>query len=72
MVKHLVEGSQIKVFTSQFGMTQVITAPIHNLEIYRSCEDLIFTSQPDIVMDSVIHSSLHSHCHHQIINATEK
>ena len=26
-------------------------------------------SQPDMVMDSGVHASLHSHCHHQLIFA---
>ena len=32
-----------------------------------SCIDLIFTNQPSIVMNSVVDSSLHSKCHHEII-----
>ena len=31
-----------------------------------SCIDLIFTDQPNLVVDSVIHPSLHINCHHQI------
>ena len=27
------------------------------------------TSQPNMIMDSVVHPSLHSNCHHQIIYA---
>ena len=30
-----------------------------------SCIDLIFTSQPNLVMKSGVHSSLHPNCHHQ-------
>ena len=32
-----------------------------------SCIDLIFTSQPNIVIESGVHPSLHPNCHHQII-----
>ena len=32
-----------------------------------SCIDLIFTSQPNMVIDSGVHASLHSNCHHQFI-----
>ena len=32
-----------------------------------SCIDLIFTSQPNMVIKSGIHSSLHLSCHHQIV-----
>ena len=49
-------------------MTQVIKKPVHVLEISKSCKDVIFTSQSEIVMDSEVHSSLHSHCYHQIVN----
>ena len=34
-----------------------------------SCIDLIFASQPNLVMGSGVHSSLHENCHHQIIYA---
>ena len=34
-----------------------------------SCIDLIFTSQPNMVIKSGIHSSLHLSCHHQIVFA---
>ena len=32
-----------------------------------SCIDLIFTSQPNLVMASGIHSSLYSNCYHEIV-----
>ena len=31
-----------------------------------SCIDLIFTDQPNLIVDSGAHPSLHSNCHHQI------
>ena len=33
------------------------------------CSDLIFLWQPNLVMESGIHSSLHSNCHHWIVFA---
>ena len=33
-----------------------------------SCIDLIFTNQPNLVIDSGVHLSLHANCHHQIVN----
>ena len=30
---------------------------------------MIFTSQPNMVIDSGVHASLHSNCHRKIINA---
>ena len=48
-------------------MTQLIAEPIHVLENSSSCIDLIFTNQPNLIMDSGVHPSLHSKCHHQVI-----
>ena len=55
--------------TSQRGLKQVISDPTYILESSSSCIDLIFMSQPNLVMNSDIHSSLHPNCHHQIIHA---
>ena len=41
----------------------------HVLENCSSCIDLIFTSQPNLVVDSSVHPSLHPNCHHQIAYA---
>ena len=48
-------------------MNQTIQEPTHILNSPSFCIDLIFTSQPNLVMESGIHSSLHSNCHHQIV-----
>ena len=37
------------------------------LDNSRPCIDLICTSQPNMVIDSGVHASLHLNCHHQII-----
>ena len=63
------EGSQIEFLASQFAMSQVINEPTHILDNSKSCIDLIFTSQPNMIMDSGVHPSLHSNFHHQIIYA---
>ena len=42
------------------------------MENSSSCTDLIFTSQPNLVVESGVHSSLHSNCHHQIVFAKFK
>ena len=34
-----------------------------------SCIDLTFTSQPNLTIESEVHSSLRSNCHHQLIFA---
>ena len=48
-------------------MKQLITEPTHILENTSSCIGLIFTNQPNIVLDSGVHSSLHPKFHYQII-----
>ena len=63
------EGSTIESITSQFGLHQLINEPTHLLQNSSSCIDLIFTSQPNIVVESGVHPSLHPNCHHQIIFA---
>ena len=63
------EGSELDFLTSQFGLLQIMKEPTHILDNSRSCIDLIFTSQPNMVIDSGVHASLHSNCHHQIIYA---
>ena len=63
------EGSKIDTVASSYGLNQLIQEPAHILNSPPSCIDLIFTSQPNLVMESGIHSSLHSKCHHQIVFA---
>ena len=63
------EGSTIENITSQFGLHQLINEPTHLLQNSSSCIDLIFTSQPNLVIESGVHPSLHPNCHHQIIFA---
>ena len=59
----------IETVTAQFGLQQIIKEPTHISNISSSCIDLIFTSQPNLITDSSVHSSLHLNCHHQIIFA---
>ena len=61
------EGISIENTTSQFGLHQIINEPAHILENSSSCIDLIFTSQPNLSVESGTQSSLHPNCHHQII-----
>ena len=39
------------------------------LQSLSSCIDLIFTSQPKLVIEAGVHYSLHSSCHHEIVFA---
>ena len=61
------EGSIIEFLTSQFGLSQIIKELKHILENSSSCIDLIFTTEPNIALESGVHHSLHQNCHHQII-----
>ena len=63
------EGLKIDTITSQFGLQQLINEPTHLTANSSSCIDLIFTSQPNLVMESGVNSSLHPNCHHQIVFA---
>ena len=47
----------------------MINEPTHILETSSSCIDLIFTSQPNLITESLVHPSLHPKSHHQIIFA---
>ena len=63
------EGITIENMKSQFGQSQIIKEAIHILEFPSSCIDLIFTTQPNLVVESGVHPCLHSNCHHQIVFA---
>ena len=63
------EEDAIENLISLFGSYQMIKKPTHILETSSSCTDLIFTSQPNLITESEVHSFLHSNCHHQIIFA---
>ena len=47
----------------------MINKPTHILGHFSSCTDLTMTLQPDLVMESGVHSSLHRNCHHHITYA---
>ena len=64
------EGSKTEPITSQFGLQKIINEPTHIQGQTVSCTDLIFSSQPNLVMSLGIHSSLHQNCYHQIIFTT--
>ena len=66
------EGKIIQSITSQFGLYQLINEPTHLLKNSSLCIDLIFTSQPNLVVELDVHPSLNSKCHHQIVFAKLK
>ena len=47
----------------------MINEPTHVLESSSLCIDLIFNSQPNLVITSGVHPSLHPNSHHQVIFA---
>ena len=60
------EGITIGNMTSQFGRSQIINEATHVLGFSSSCIDLIFTTLPNLVVESGVHPSLHLNCHYQI------
>ena len=50
--KTTTEGAKIEFATSQYELHQIINEPTHVLENSLSCIDLIFTTQPNLVVDS--------------------
>ena len=61
------ECTILENLTSLYGMKQLIYDPNHILQHSSSYTDLVFVNQPNVIIDSSIHSSLHLSCHHQII-----
>ena len=60
------EGAHVNSLISMYGFDQLILDPTQILPASSSCIDLIFTDQPNLVVDSGVHPSLHANCHHQI------
>ena len=70
--KSTYEGSRIGGLVSNYGLQQLINEPTHRTGHSSSCIDLFFCSQPNLVMESSVHPSLHPNSHHQIIYAKFK
>ena len=64
------EGLKTYIITSHFGLTQLINEPTYLTLNSSLCIDLIFTSHPNLVMESGVHSSLHPNCHRKILSTT--
>ena len=50
------EGTQLESLTLLYGMKQLIAEPTHVLENSSSCIELIFTNQPNLIMEFIPHS----------------
>ena len=60
-------GKERDTITSTASYSQIIDKPTDFTNNSSSCIDLIFTSNPSIIVDSGIEKSLFSSCHHDII-----
>ena len=63
------EGSLTDVVKINYGLHQIIQESTHIFNTSSFCIDQIFTSQPNLVMESGVHSSLHPNCHHHVVFA---
>ena len=63
------EGNKCEHITSQLGLSPVINKPKHILDTFSSCIDLFFNFQPNLVIESAVHSSLHQKWYNLIIYA---
>ena len=63
------EGISIENLTSSFGLKQLISEPTHLHPTSSSCIDLIYTNQPNMVMDSGVFLLIHQNRHHQMVFA---
>ena len=52
------------------GFSQLINQRTHIETKSSSCIDLIFTAEPNLSVNSGVHSSLHKNCHHQIVHTS--
>ena len=60
------KAEKIEAVTSQNSLYQEINELTHILNYSSSCIDLIFNSQPNLLIESGVQPSLHPNCHHQI------
>ena len=61
------EGIELDDLLDSLNMSQVINQPTHVRQNTHSCIDLIITDQPNLIVDSGVHPSLHQNCQHDII-----
>ena len=61
------EGKYFEPLTSDLGLHQLISEPTHLIGTSKSCIDLIFTDQPNLIIETGVHPTLHEQCHHQIV-----
>ena len=63
------ERANLYSLTSLNGFSQLINEPTHIQANSSSCIESILTDQPNLSMNSGVHSSLHPNCHHHIVHS---
>ena len=63
------EGLKLFSLTSSNDFSQLINEPTHIQVNSSFCIELILTDQPNLSMNSGVHSSLHPNCHHHIVHS---
>ena len=61
------EGTKLSELCDSYCLNQLIEEPTHILGNSLSCIDLTITDQPNLFVDSGVHSSLYAKSHHQIV-----
>ena len=61
------EGKPFEPLIADIGLHQLISESTHVMGDSKSCTDLIFTDQPNLVIEFGVHPSLHEH-YHQIVH----
>ena len=61
------EGKLFGGITCDLGLHYLISEPTHLMGDSKSSIDLIFSDQPNLVIKSGVHPSLHEQCYHQIV-----
>ena len=62
-------GLKLFSLTSSNDFSQLINEPTHIQANSSSCIDFILTDQPNLSVNSGVHSSLHPNCHHHIVHS---
>ena len=63
------EDTKIDSVTTSYGFSQNISNPSNILPNSYSCIDLIFINQPNLVIESRVHPSLHQNSYNQSVFA---
>ena len=66
---NIVQRVQTRSFNMPSLTASFINEPHHLRDSSSSCIDLIFTSQPNLFMESGVQPSLHPNYHHQLVFA---